>query len=346
MTIFERCALALLGSLILALVAMAVWVPLDIRTAAPQATYLYAAALPEAPEIDSVPAVIPEAEPARPKVTAESVADAFADMGYDLDSVLEGDDLVPRVILTRIPAGLEDMAEVKDRKALFFQTVLPLVLKVNEEIAQERKRLWQIRTARAMGRKLSAIDRLWIAVACDKYKVARGDLDSLIDRIDIVPPSIALAQAAEESGWGTSRFVREGNAIFGQWTTARGRGLKPKDRDEGETHRVRAFDSLLDSVRAYALNLNTHRAYRDFRRLRADLRTEGQPVAGDQLLPALTPYSERGKDYVRTLRQIITINDLARADETRLRDRDDSGLRMAGEAAPQTIATVDSDETI
>ena len=326
---------------------MAVWVPLDIRTAAPQATFLYAGSAPIPLPFDDEPAVVPEVEPAHPRMTVETAADTFAGMGYDLDAVLAGDDPVPRVILTRIPAGLEDIPETKVRKALFFQTVLPLVLKVNEEITQERKRLWQIRAARAMGRKLSAIDRLWIAVICDKYKVARGDLDALLDRIDIVPPSVALAQAAEESGWGTSRFVREGNAIFGQWTFSRTRGLMPRERDEGETHRVRTFDNLLESVRAYALNLNTHRAYRGFREVRADLRTEGQPMAGTRLLPTLTPYSERGKDYVRTLRQIIAVNDLTRADETRLRGRDDdSGLMMAGEPSPKTIATVESDETI
>lgn len=348
MTIFERSALALLGTLVVALVATAVRVPLDVKTTAPKATFLYAGSAPIPSQLDNEPAVVPEAQPTRPAITVETVASTFAEMGYDLDGVLAGDNPVPRIILTSIPAGLEDIPEVKVRKALFFQTVLPLVLKVNEEIAQERRRLWQVRAAKAMGRKLSALDRLWIAVVCDKYKVARGDLDALAERIDVIPPSIALAQAAEESGWGTSRFVREGNAIFGQWTYSRSRGLKPKDRDEGMTHRIRTFDSLIDSVRAYALNLNTHRAYRDFRRIRADLRMEGLPVAGADLLPTLTRYSERGEDYVRTLRQIVSVNELARADETRLRDRDDdTGLRVAGESAPaKSQRAADSDETI
>lgn len=320
---------------------------MDVKTTAPKAILLYAGSAPIPPQFDSEPAVVPAAKPVSPTITVETVASTFAEMGYDLDSVLDGEDPVPRIILASIPAGLDAVPEVKVRKAIFFQTVLPLVLKANEEITRDRKRLWQVRAAKAMGRKLGPIDRLWIAVMCDRYKVARGDLDALIDRVDVVPPSLALAQAAEESGWGTSRFVREGNAIFGQWTFSRSRGLKPRERDEGETHRVRAFDNLLDSVRAYALNLNTHRAYRDFRRTRAELRMEGQPMTWTRLLPTLSPYSERGQDYVQTLRQIITVNDLTRADETRLRDHDDdAGLRVAGETAPKGIQIADSDETI
>jgi Bax protein len=330
---------------------------LDVRTVAPKASFLEVASAPIPPRYDTSfeadlgdePVALPEAGPAQPKATVQTVSNTFADMGYRLDSVLSGRDPVPRIILTSIPVGLEDVAEVKVRKAIFFQTVLPLVLKVNEEILKDRQRLWKIRVAKASGRKLDALDRLWIAVACDRYGVARGDLDALLSRIDIIPPSIALAQAAEESGWGTSRFAREGNAIFGQRTFSRNRGLKPKERVEGETHRIRTFDTLLDSVRAYALNLNTHKAYREFRLVRAGLRGEGRPLTGTPLLPTLAAYSERGPDYLRNVYQIIAINDLARADEARLHEfDDDTGLRIAGDEPKgrRQVQTAEGDGTI
>lgn len=352
MTYFERCAVALLGAMVVVLIGTAVYLPLDLRTVAPRASFhdLASAPIPPADDFrfDEGSVAGPEAVPARPKATVETVSNTFAEMGYRLDSVLSGLDPVPRIILTSMPADLEAVSEVKLRKAIFVQTVLPLVLKVNEEILKDRKRLWKIRVAKATGRRLDALDRLWVAVASDRYRVARGDLDALLQRIDIVPPSIALAQAAEESGWGTSRFAREGNAIFGQWTYSRTRGMLPKERAEGKTHRIRTFDSLLDSVRAYMLNLNTHSAYRDFRRVRATLRAEGRPLTGMPLLPTLTAYSERGSAYVGNLYQIMAVNELTRADGVRLRDHDDTGLQVAGDepVAPRRIQTAEGDGAI
>lgn len=355
MTYFERCAVALLGAMVVVLIATATHRPLDVRTVAPKATFLDVASAPIPPRyefdafgFEDATAAIPQGQSVQPKHTVATVFNTFAEMGYHLDAVLAGRDPVPRLILARMPADLEDVAEAKVRKAIFVQTVLPLVLKVNEEILKDRQRLWKIRVAKASGRKLDALDRLWIAVASDRYKVGRGDLDALLARIDIVPPSIALAQAAEESGWGTSRFAREGNAIFGQWTFSRSRGLTPKERAEGQTHRIRTFENLLESVRAYALNLNTHGAYREFRRVRASLRGEGRRLTGMPLLPTLTAYSERGGDYLRNLYQIMTINDLVRADVVRLRDFDDADLQVAGDdpVAPTAVRTADGDGTI
>ena len=149
----------------------------------------------------------------------------------------------------------------------------------------------------------------------ERYKVKRGSVNELIKRVDIIPVSLALAQAAEESGWGTSRFTREGNAMFGQWTTAKGEGLVPLDRDENKTHKVRAFKSLFHSARAYALNLNTHRAYQSLRSMRLRLRKKGAPISGHILAESLLSYSERGEDYVKALRALMTINKLKYFDE-------------------------------
>jgi Bax protein len=248
------------------------------------------------------------------------VAEAFTRLGYDLQAVLAGGSDVPRVLLLSMPADLADIPETPARKALFLQAVLPLVLQVNDEIQADRDRLSEIRHRMQLGKRLSAADRLWLAVIAERYGVENGDLDELLRRVDVIPPSLALAQAAEESGWGSSRFVRQGNALFGQWTFAKNGHLVPLERDDGKDHRIKAFESLIDSVRAYALNLNTHRAYRAFRAQRAALRTEAAPLDGRKLASHLARYSQRGPEYVRTIRNLIVANGLRALDDARLRD--------------------------
>ena len=341
---FEYCALGLMAVLVAGLLSTAVTAPVDGVTLAPRAALDGSAwaPIPPRPEMQLAAFAVPgpkavTREPAARSAihTVKTVSNRFAKIGYDLDSVFNGEDRVPRVLLASIPADLKDVREVKVRKAIFFQTVLPLILQANEETAAERERLWKIRVDQAAGKKAGPIDRLWIAMISEKYSVSRGDMDALMRRIDVVPPSLALAQAAEESGWGTSRFAREGNAVFGQWTFSKGNGLKPKKRDADKKHRVRAFDSLIDSVRAYVRNLNTHRAYRRFREARAEMRLDGQRLDGLQLAMTLTSYSERGKKYVTTLQKIMGANTLHKLDDARLRENvdADSGLRMAGEEA-------------
>ena len=136
--------------------------------------------------------------------------------------------------------------------------------------------------------------------------------------MDIIPPALALAQAAEESGWGTSRFVIEGNALFGQWTVEGDRGIVPARRDADRSHKIKAFETLLDAVRAYARNLNTHRAYRKLRTQRQRMRLDGTPIRGRRLIETLTSYSERGVDYVKDLRAIMTVNKLDGLDAAKL----------------------------
>jgi len=232
---------------------------------------------------------------------------------------VENNALVPRVVLTKLPRNLSAISEVEKRKAIFFKAVLPLILKVNEQTRTNRRRLWKIRYRQATGLPVAAVDRLWLVVMSERYGVKRGDMNALFKRIDIVPPSLALAQAAEESGWGTSRFVQEGNAIFGQWTSSAHGALEPKGRDDGKTHGIKVFASLIDSVEAYVHNLNTHRAYREFRATRSVLRRVGAPLDGLVLAAKLKRYSERGWDYVLTLRSIIIGNGLRELDDARLR---------------------------
>ncbi len=317
MRVFERCALAVVGLLVSALV----WV----TTAHPPPSVVpasYRQAIPPAPAPLVVEDILPQGADGMVRDAALAAAVKLADplngLAYDLDSVLSGKGGVPRVFLASLPAGMADVREVETRKAMFFKAVLPLVLQVNEEILADRGRLWNLIFDTRLGLRLDALDRLWLAGREHRYGVARNDLEGLLERMDIIPPSLALAQAAEESGWGTSRFAREGNALFGQWTLSGAGSLIPKRRDEGKDHGIRAFDSLLDAVRAYARNLNTHRAYGKFRQARAQSRRDGAPLDGAALAANLTSYSQRGKGYVASVRVIIKVNGLRALDDARL----------------------------
>ena len=240
-------------------------------------------------------------------------------LNYDLSAVLQGHIDVPRIAMASLPGDLSRIREIDQRKAVFFKTVLPLVLQVNEQILQDRARLWDLSARQNTGDTLSAVDRLWLAVMSERYGTKRGNINALLNRHDVVPPSLALAQAASESAWGTSRFVREGNAMFGEWTwTDKHQGIVPSERAAGKTHRVRAFSSLYESVLSYAVNLNKHRAYKEYRSMRATLRAEGRTIDGMYLAGALHRYSERGASYVDELRAIISGNDLVLLDSARL----------------------------
>jgi Bax protein len=250
--------------------------------------------------------------------SAKALHKTFTRLGYQLDKIKSDNKPVPRVFLTSLPVDLSQVPENKKRKAIFFKALLPLVLQVNEEILNDRRQLWKLRYQTALGEKPDAADRLWLRVMTERYKVKSGDIDALFSRIDIVPTSLALAQAAEESGWGASRFAREGNAMFGQWTRATSKGLVPLKRDAGKSHKVKSFETLIDSVRAYALNLNSHRAYKGFRRTRQSTRRAGSAIDGRVLAGKLHKYSERGVDYVISLRNLIDRNGLGLLDGARL----------------------------
>jgi Bax protein len=245
----------------------------------------------------------------------------FARINYDFDAVQAGHVSVPRLFVKSLPVDMRRIRAAKERKKLFLLSVLPLILRVNDEIWAERKKLIKLKKLVNNRVKLSAEDRLWLAVMENRYKVTRGDLGALELGMDIIPPSLALAQAAEESGWGTSRFVVEGNALFGQWTDSSKGGLIPLGRVINSNYRIKAFRSLLDGVRAYARNLNTHKAYRSFRTGRSELRRLGLILSGQKLSFHLSPYSERGENYTRSLQKIIKSNSLEKLDGLKLGDR-------------------------
>ncbi|MFQ5958586.1 MAG: glucosaminidase domain-containing protein [Alphaproteobacteria bacterium] len=242
---------------------------------------------------------------------------------YRLGGVRRGEHAVPRILVDRIPPELAMLRSPRERKRAFVKVMLPLVLAANERILAERRRLIELR---GKSGAFEPGERAWLEHMSARYNLETPDVEALLRRVDAVPPSLALAQAAEESGWGTSRFVREGNALFGQRTFAAGSGLIPLQRDESETHEVRSFKRLLDSVASYMTNLNSHYAYDEFRKAREEQRKIRDSLDGYALARTLTGYSERGAEYTRTIRSIIRSNGLRALDRARFRDREDSEI--------------------
>ena len=201
----------------------------------------------------------------------------------------------------------------KKRKEFFIQIVLPLVLKENNNIRIDRKTLFNIIN------KINNTnaEKKWLERKYRQYGIASKDLSSLKIRMDEIPVSLAIAQAAKETGWGTSRFAQEGNALFGQWTWS-GDGIKPAGADDGSTHKVMKFKVLQASVKAYQRNLNTHSTYKGFRSARAELRDSGQKLNSMALTEYLDKYAETGKEYVKILQQIIRQNNLEDFDDAKL----------------------------
>lgn len=267
-----------------------------------------------APKRTELASIASDSLQAAAKESAKTLHKRFMAMGYELDLIREGDAPVPRVSIAALPEDLDAIRQVELKKSVFFKTTLPLILMENEKIAADRQRLLNLVDVVRDGRELSPFDAAWLARLAQRYKADVDDLDTLIARVDEIPVSLAMAQAAEESGWGTSRFAQTGNALFGQWTTADDEGLIPKDRKEGMTHKVKAFDSLSDSVAGYMRNLNTHGAYKSLRAERASMRDRGIELNGWELAGTLTKYSERGEKYVKSIRLIIDANDLNELD--------------------------------
>lgn len=239
----------------------------------------------------------------------------FTEHGYTLDRVRYGAGEVPRLLLANLPVDLTDIKTIEVRKALFIQAILPLILRANEDVAADRERLQDL----ARNNNWSDTDAAWLAQLAVRYGTEPGEIDELLRRVDVIPPSLALAQAAEESGWGTSRFAVEGNAVFGQWTFDPDKGLVPIYRNDGAQHLVRSFEGLLASVAGYMRNLNSHDAYAAFRNRRKQMRDDIGALDAVLLANTLLYYSEGRRDYVRKIRDIIDGNELTAFDDARLK---------------------------
>lgn len=241
---------------------------------------------------------------------------------------------VPPMILLSIPQNWADDKSVALKKSLFFRVVLPLVLLENRKVLEQRELVeTYVQQQRnrtpvpaAAGEAIRELAIHYGLLDEDEIRpLGMAELESLLLRIDIVPPSLALAQAAYESGYGTSRFAHSGNALFGQWDWSRD-ALKPDSpRKELGTYGIKAFEQPLDSVKAYLRNLNTHWAYEDFRQQRA-LQRNGRSgrVALDSMTLAATlqAYSELGSEYTSALQEMIAFNKLTLTDDLRLDNSD------------------------
>jgi Bax protein len=240
---------------------------------------------------------------------------------FDLAMVRAGQAPVPRLFRARLPANLARLEAAGARKRAFIETLLPLLLQANYRVLADRERLLAALAHPADGRQLDSQDMDWLAKLAENFEVDLSKPSALAElkrRVDSVPPSLALAQAAEESGWGTSRFALKGNAVFGQRTWKKGGGIVPRRRDRGERHEVKVFANLRESVSAYLWNLNTHPAYAALRAERAKIRRRGARLGGYALAGTLIQYSERRARYVDTIRAIIRINRLDQFDTARL----------------------------
>ena len=256
-------------------------------------------------------------------ISATDLDRQLATLDYSLGDIRRGFASVPRMQLANLPPDLAQLNSVKQRKQLFIKLMLPLILQANEKILADRNEL--LRLLNSQG-PLSREDKAWIATLADRYDANPSDRSDLVGRVDVVPPSLAIAQAAEESGWGTSRFAVEANAVFGQWTFRKGAGVVPERRDPGKRHEVRSFEGLRQSVSAYMHNLNIHWAYKEFRRVRRELRSSSQALTGRSLVGTLHKYSERGFEYIETIRTIMRVNGLDAFDRARLQGLGRGGL--------------------
>ena len=245
-------------------------------------------------------------------LNAQTTLNLFEDLGYDLKGVRAGQKVKP-IYITKLPKDLKSLGDTRVKRDLFIKIILPLILKENEKILDDRKKLFKILSKNFN----TAGERVWLKRRFKEYKIDDGDLAKLKMRMDTIPVSIALAQAANESGWGTSRFALEGNALFGQWTWSK-KGISPKNKDKNKTHRVLQFQILKASVRAYKNNLNTHNAYKDFREARAQLRQQKGQVNGLEVTQYLKNYASIGDKYVSILESIIIKNSLMDFDNANL----------------------------
>ena len=246
------------------------------------------------------------------RLSASTINQLFKDENYNLKDIRKNK-LVKPINIDLLPSEIKSIENSRERKELFIQIILPLILEENKKIKLERKTLFSI-----LNKNSNTLEeKNWLKSKFKQYGVSNKDLATLKIRMDEVPVSLAIAQAAKETGWGTSRFAQEGNALFGQWTYG-GEGIKPAGSDADDTHKVMKFKILKASVRAYQRNLNTHKSYREFRKVRAIQRDVFGTLNSLELVNYLDKYAETGKDYIVILKKIIEQNKLKDFDDAKI----------------------------
>jgi len=247
----------------------------------------------------------------------------FEDLKYDLKSIRTGA-MVKPIYLSKLPKDLKKIKSTTTKKNTFIKIVMPLIIDENNKILENRKKLFKILAKPNNSRG----EKVWLKRRFEDYGIKNEDITELKIRMDIVPVSIAIAQAAKESGWGTSRFALEGNAMFGQWTWGK-KGIAPLDRDKNQAHKILKFPILRSSVQAYKNNLNTHKGYSEFRKKRAELRKQNKKISGLELVQYLHNYAATGTEYTKVLKKII--------DQNQLTDFDNAVLMNSNQSSTLTL---------
>lgn len=286
------------------------------------------------------------------RVTSVRVADRqtfralLDELGFDVSAIPDATTAVPPLYVHSQPSGYGDVADVNERKALFFSQILPLSLRVNSEIEAQRETMLALGERVADGESLSQTEREWLTDLALYYRTASRpddlaaderfvmdpadvDFESLAVRVRPIPPALTIAQAAEESAWGMSRFAREGNAMFGQWTYDQDKMMVPRERPEDQNYGVERFERQIDAVRKYKRSLNSHPAYRGVRLLREQVIGRGQVPQGNVMAGGLENYSAREQEYIRSIRSIISYNNLTRFNQASLDPGYTDGVDLA-----------------
>jgi Bax protein len=246
--------------------------------------------------------------------TADELAGFFRDVSFSLTDVRQGV-AVPPIKVERVPDDL-GTKDGNERKQLFIAALLPVLLEINQQVMAEREQLLSVRERVTTGVNLTATAQAWLASLAVRYDTTPDNIDELVKRVDIVPPSMAIAQGGVESGWGTSFAARTGNALFGQIQAGGQHAVAVPWRPGAGM--PQPFSNVGEAAEAYVANLNTHPAYAEFRTARAAMRERGELLAGYNLVGTLLRYSELGLEYVRFVRQIMHENGLGDFDKAKL----------------------------
>lgn len=233
----------------------------------------------------------------------------FLESGYDLNKIRNKEMDVPRIFIQTLPSDFNMIESAKEKKELFIKFLLPLILKKNEELMEARLKLKDIQAKIEKSKHLSAEEEDFLNLMKDTYKTDTGEVKDILIKLDEISVSMALGQAIQETGWGDSRFLIQGNSIFAEWTWG-GDGMLPRARKDGLVHRIKTFPTLYDSVDSYANNLNRTRYYAGFRQMRAKLREQDKPLYGRWLMSSMTRYSTQKDVYILEVKKIIRDNNL------------------------------------
>lgn len=222
--------------------------------------------------------------------------------------------LLPLVFSPESQAEVEPLpdfgsyTDTVSKKVAFFNYLRPLVVAENAAIEEQRQRLLKLNSKKLSNKDLTWVRQLKTHYRLPPYDTRQQTIAALIKRVDGIPVELALAQAAIESAWATSRFAKQGNNMFGQWCYEQGCGMVPRNRHTGAAHEVKRFKTPKGSVKAYFLNLNTHPAYAKLRTRRLELRQAKKVVTAEALAITLDQYSELGEEYIQRLLNFIRIN--------------------------------------